>query len=75
MVAMVVMTSSAHVMMMMVVHEGQLGTGSDRGLLHERSRRCSNGEAYCRDCSDNNVPDAHKILPKSAGANRPAQQG
>jgi hypothetical protein len=49
--------------MMMVMHERQVGAGSDRGLLHDRCRGCRNGEAYRRDCRDNNVPDAHKFLP------------
>ena len=61
---MVVMTMAGAPVMMMV-YERQLAAGSGGCLLHHRRRGRREGKAYCRDRGDNDMPDAHKILPLS----------
>lgn len=65
MVIMMMMAAGGSVMVMMIVHERQRAAGSDGGLLDDRCRGCRDGKAYCCDCGDNNLPDAHEILPES----------
>ena len=68
MVVVMVMMMARDTMMMVLVlmHKRQLGTGSNRSLLYDWSCGSREREAYCRNSSDNYMPDVHRVLPKSS---------